>query len=158
MYVSLNTNDTLVSRLKFITFIYVIETQRDISAKNYEVWGIQFYLVVTKNLSNNGRYKTPKDSSLKYRLIVNGLVTLIKQFFFNIFHQLRLIVSSVSRQTVFHIVISTSVFSKFVLFTWGSPTKYAQEFIVSSIAPIQNKICGTVNKSFTYEDSSPLRF
>jgi hypothetical protein len=78
---SLNKTDRLVFRLIFITFIYVNETQRDFTAKDYEIWIIQFYLVVTKSVLNNGRYKTPKKNILKYRLIVKALETLITLFF-----------------------------------------------------------------------------
>jgi hypothetical protein len=37
MYMSLNTTDRLVLGLKFITFIYVTETRRDVKAKDYEI-------------------------------------------------------------------------------------------------------------------------
>ena len=153
---SLNTTDSLVLRLKFITFIYVTETQREVTAKDYEIWVIQFYLVVTKKVLNNWRYKTPKKNILKYRLILNALETLIKQFFFKILHQLRLIVSSESQYNLFRIIQYTSIFSKFDLFSWGCLMKHSQEFIVSSIVPIQNTIRGTVDKSFAYKNSSPL--
>jgi len=92
---------------------------------------------------------------LKYRLIVNALVTLIKQFFLKILRQLRLILSSVSRQIVFHIVTSTFIFSTFVLFSWGYPTKHTADFIVSAIAPIQNTICGTVDKTLRIKIKVP---
>jgi hypothetical protein len=83
MYTSLNTTDRLVLRLRFITFIYVAETQRDVTAIDYEIGLIQFYSVsnsVTKNVSNKGRHETSNESILKHRLMVKALVTLINPF------------------------------------------------------------------------------